>query len=94
MRRPYWALRNLYAPVGVLFGKFFAGLRETDSFGRHIPPAPFSFLPARAAVRSRDPRFLADTPDMARALATADDDGRDVFEHIPCGWKAAQAWAT
>ncbi|MFD7455520.1 hypothetical protein [Kitasatospora sp. NPDC059827] len=94
LRRPYWALRNLYAPVGVLFGKFGAGHRETDSTGRSIPPAPFSFLPVRAAVRSRDPRFLASTPDAARALASADDDGRDVFEHIPCDWKAVQAWST
>ncbi|MEU4116334.1 hypothetical protein AB0F71_17775 [Kitasatospora sp. NPDC028055] len=94
LRRPYWALRNLYAPVGVLFGKFPAGRRETDSFGRNIPPAPFSFLPVRAAVRSRDPRFLANTPGAAQALAAADDDGRDVFEHIPCDWKAVQAWST
>ncbi|MFF2143152.1 hypothetical protein [Kitasatospora sp. NPDC058190] len=94
MRRPYWALRNLYAPVGVLLGKFSAGRSETDSFGRAIPPAPFSFLPVRAAVKSRDPRFLASTPDMARALAGADDDGRDVFEHIPCDWKAVRAWAS
>ncbi|MQS11738.1 hypothetical protein F7Q99_05395 [Streptomyces kaniharaensis] len=94
MRRPYWALRNLYAPVGVLFGKFSAGRHETDRFGRAIPPPPFSFLPVRAAVTSRDPRFLASTPDMAKALAAADDDGRDVFEHIPCDWKAVRAWAS
>ncbi|WP_369184325.1 hypothetical protein [Streptomyces sp. Y1] len=94
MRRPYWALRNLYAPVGVLFGKFSEGRREADRFGRAIPAPPFSFLPVRAAVPSRDGRFLASTPDMASAVAAASDDGRDVFEHIPCDWKAVQAWAS
>lgn len=28
------------------------------------------------------------------ALATAEDDGRDVFERIPCDWKTAREWAS
>ncbi|WP_246213517.1 hypothetical protein [Kitasatospora viridis] len=93
MTWPHWALKHLYGPVGVMFGKFTQGAGERDKFGRSIPPPPFSFLPVRAAVRHSDPRFLRDTPDLAHALAVADDDGRDVFEHIPCEWKAVRAWA-
>jgi hypothetical protein len=90
---PYWALRNLYAPLGVLPGKFYAGDTETDSFGSVIPPAPFSFLPVRAAVKQRDPRFLGSTPEMARALAVAADDGHNVFATLPCDWTEIKQWA-
>ncbi|MGV9267673.1 hypothetical protein ACWDRR_23780 [Kitasatospora sp. NPDC003701] len=91
---PHWALKNLYGPVGVMFGKFAEGAAETSQTGHDIPPAPFSFLPVRAAVRPLDPRFLADTPDLAAAVAKAVDDGREVFEHIPCEWKAVREWAS
>ncbi|WP_035799832.1 hypothetical protein [Kitasatospora mediocidica] len=94
MAWPHWALKHLYGPVGVMFGKFTQGAHELDKFGRSIPTPPFSFMPVRAAVRPRDPQFLKDTPDLARAVAVANDDGRDVFEHIPCDWKAVRAWAT
>ncbi|WP_236046330.1 hypothetical protein [Streptacidiphilus fuscans] len=90
---PYWALRNLYAPLGVLLGKFYAGHTETDSFGTVIPPAPFSFIPVRAAVKQRDPCFLNSTPEVARALSAADDDGRNVFETLPCDWTEIKKWA-
>ncbi|WP_398932516.1 DUF6875 domain-containing protein [Streptomyces sp. 130] len=90
---PHWALKHLYGPVGVMFGKFARNVQEHDRLGRSIPPAPVSFLPVRASVRPRDPQFLQDTPDLARSLAAGCDDGRDVFEHIPCDWKAVQAWA-
>ncbi|MFE7578657.1 hypothetical protein ACFU5Z_28335 [Streptomyces sp. NPDC057521] len=93
MAWPHWALKHLYGPVGVMFGKFARNVRECDQLGRSIPPAPFSFLPVRASVRPRDPQFLRDTPDLARSLAAGNDDGRDVFEHIPCDWKAVRAWA-
>ncbi len=91
---PHWALKNLYGPVGVMVGKFVEGVGETSRTGARIPPAPVSFLPVRAAVRSLDPRFLADTPDLAAAVARAVDDGRDVFQHIPCEWKAVRQWAS
>jgi hypothetical protein len=90
---PHWVLKNLYGPVGVMFGKFYAGEEETTAAGHRIPAAPASFLPVRAAVRRRDPRFLSATPDLAAALAAADDDGRDVFEHLPTDWKEIRAWA-
>ncbi|MFF4648191.1 hypothetical protein [Streptomyces sp. NPDC001389] len=90
---PHWALKNLYAPVGVMFGKFHAGEEEVAQDGRSIPAAPVSFIPVRPAVRRRDPRFLHDTPDLADALAVASDDGRDVFEHLPHDWKAVRAWS-
>ncbi|GGQ68101.1 hypothetical protein GCM10010195_24730 [Kitasatospora griseola] len=59
-----------------------------------MPPPPFSFLPVRAGVRPLDPKFLTETPDLATALAVAVDDGRDVFGHIPCEWKAVREWAS
>ncbi|THA71783.1 hypothetical protein E6P78_04050 [Streptomyces sp. A0958] len=93
MAWPHWALKHLYGPVGVMFGKFARGVHERDKSGRSIPPAPISFLPVRASVRSRDPRFLHDTPELAQSLAVAEDDGCDVFEHVPCDWKAVRAWA-
>lgn len=91
---PHWALKHLYAPVGVMFGKFAQGAVETGRHGRSVPPPPFSFLPVRAGVRPLDPEFLTGTPDLAAALAVAVDDGRDVFEHIPCEWKAVREWAS
>ncbi|MCX0244351.1 DUF6875 domain-containing protein [Streptomyces drozdowiczii] len=90
---PHWVLKNVYGPVGVMFGKFYAGEVEVTAAGHRIPVAPASFLAVRAAVRRRDPRFLHATPDLAAALAAADDDGRDVFEHIPIQWKDIRTWA-
>ncbi|MFI0220050.1 DUF6875 domain-containing protein [Streptomyces lydicus] len=90
---PHWVLKNLYGPVGVMFGKFYAGEEEVTAAGERIPAAPASLLPVRAAVRRRDPRFLRATPDLAAALAAAADDGRDVFEHIPAQWKEIRTWA-
>ncbi|MFI9331153.1 hypothetical protein ACIGZJ_26895 [Kitasatospora sp. NPDC052868] len=94
MAWPHWALKHLYGPVGVMFGKFAQGVQEFDRSGRRIPAPPCSFLPVRASVRLRDPRLLRDTPDLAQALAIADDDGRNVFESIPCEWKAVREWAS
>lgn len=94
MAWPHWALKHLYAPVGVMFGKFAQGAVETGRRGRSIPPPPFSFLPVRAGVRPLDPKFLETTPDLAAALSVAVDDGRDVFEDVPCEWKAVRAWAS
>ncbi|WP_018545908.1 DUF6875 domain-containing protein [Streptomyces sp. LaPpAH-108] len=90
---PHWVLKNLYGPVGVMFGKFYAGEEEVTTAGHRTPAAPASFLPVRAAVRRRDPQFLRATPDLAAAIAAADDDGRDVFEHIPTEWKEIRTWA-
>ncbi|MGW2276751.1 DUF6875 domain-containing protein [Streptomyces sp. NPDC001770] len=93
MAWPHWVLKNLYGPVGVMFGKFYAGEEEFTASGARVPPAPASFLPVRAAVRHRDPRFLHATPDLAAALSTAADDGRDVFESVPTLWKEIRTWS-
>ncbi|MFF0437482.1 DUF6875 domain-containing protein [Streptomyces sp. NPDC004327] len=90
---PHWVLKNIYGPVGIMFGKFHAGEEETTRTGDRIPPAPVSFLPVRAAVRRRDPRFLTATPHLAAALAVAEDDGRDLLEHVPDQWKEIKTWA-
>ncbi|MFF2352339.1 hypothetical protein ACFVVL_21455 [Kitasatospora sp. NPDC058115] len=91
---PHWALKNLYSQTGIMFGKFVQGVVETGRDGRSIPPAPFSFLPVRVAIRPLDPNFLTNTPDLAATVAEAVDDGRDVFEDIPCDWKAVREWAS
>ncbi|WKX70920.1 hypothetical protein [Streptomyces sp. XD-27] len=90
---PHWVLKNLYGPVGLMFGKFRAGEQRVSRDGRGIPEPPLSFLPVRVAIRPRDPRFLAATPDLAATVAVAVDDGRDVFEDFPKDWKAVRAWA-
>ncbi|MGW6741455.1 hypothetical protein ACWGDX_12085 [Streptomyces sp. NPDC055025] len=94
MAWPHWALKHLYGPVGVMFGKFTRGVQEWDKHGRSVPRAPYSFLPVRSSVRPRDPAFLTDTPDLSAAVATADDDGHDVFAHMPCEWKVVREWAS
>ncbi|MFJ8443809.1 hypothetical protein [Kitasatospora griseola] len=94
MAWPHWALKHLYGPVGVMVGKFSQGTAEIGRRGLSIPPAPFSFLPVRAGARPLDPKFLKATPDLAEALSVAVDDGRNVFEHIPCEWKAVREWAS
>ncbi|MCQ6557013.1 hypothetical protein NPS70_28070 [Streptomyces sp. C10-9-1] len=93
MAWPHWVLKHLYGPVGVMFGKFYAGEDERTRAGARIPAAPVSFLPVRAAVRRRDPAFLHATPSLAAALAVAKDDGRDVLEHIPYDWQEIRTWA-
>ncbi|MFI7174641.1 hypothetical protein [Streptomyces spororaveus] len=85
---PHWALKNLYGPVGLMFGKFTAG-EERGS----IPVPPVSFLPVRVAVRPRDPRFLGATPDLAAAVAAAVDDGRDVLDGTGHDWTEIKRWA-
>ncbi|MCG7523554.1 hypothetical protein MHW47_03715 [Streptomyces sp. OfavH-34-F] len=89
---PHWALKHLYGPVGIMFGKFYAGEEERTRTGERIPVAPVSFLPVRAAIRRRDPQFLRATPDLAATLAAADDDGRDVFDGAPDDWKEIRTW--
>ncbi|MEU7023739.1 hypothetical protein ABZ990_24205 [Streptomyces sp. NPDC046203] len=89
---PHWALKNLYGPVGIMVGKFHEGEEETARGGEPVPAAPVSFLPVRAAVRRRDPAFLHATPGLAVALASAEDDGRDVFAHVPHDWQELRAW--
>ncbi|WP_149184082.1 hypothetical protein [Streptomyces sp. TRM49041] len=93
MKWPHWALKNLYGPMGLMFGKFRAGEEHTDRYGRDVPSPPVPFMPVRGAVRPRDPRFLAATPTLAAALANAVDDGRDVFADVPPEWKDVKRWA-
>ncbi|WP_411078662.1 hypothetical protein [Streptomyces sp. cmx-18-6] len=93
MAWPHWTLKNLYGPLGIMFGKFYAGEEEDTRAGEPIPVAPVSFLPVRAAIRRRDPQFLRATPDLAAALSVADDDGRDVFDQLPDEWQEIRTWA-
>lgn len=90
---PHWALKHLYAPVGLMVGKFAAGEERADRSGRPVPTPPVSFLPVRVAVRSRDGQFLRATPELAAAVEQAVDDGHDVFGAIGHDWKDVRAWA-
>ena len=92
---PHWALTNLYSSVGIMFGKFCAGIEERTRSGARTPASPVSFLPVRAAIRRRDPFFLHADPDLAAALATADDEGRDVFASLSPSrdWTEIRTWA-
>ncbi|WP_328549190.1 hypothetical protein [Streptomyces platensis] len=56
------------------------------ALSRMDPPGPASAVYSSAMPRSRPP-----TP--SSALAAADDDGRDVFEHIPTEWTEIRTWA-
>ncbi|MEU7024382.1 hypothetical protein ABZ990_27555 [Streptomyces sp. NPDC046203] len=93
MTWPYWALRHLYGPIGIMFGKFYAGEEELTRSGERSPAAPVSFLPVRAAIRGRDPRFLRSTPELAAALAAGEDDGRDVYQHLSYDWQEIRRWS-
>ncbi|MFD7610501.1 hypothetical protein [Streptomyces sp. NPDC059828] len=92
---PHWALKNLYAPVGVMFGKFPTGEQGSDHLGRQVPEPPVSFLVVRAAVPVRDPHFLSRTPNLAATVAASADDGRDVFaaQRLPRTWTEVKRWA-
>ncbi|MGW2491941.1 DUF6875 domain-containing protein [Streptomyces sp. NPDC001606] len=93
MSWPHWALKHLYGPVGIMFGKFHAGENEATRSGVRTPVSPVSFLPVRAAVRRRDPQFLHATPNLAAVLAVADDDGHDVFQQLPHEWTEIRTWS-
>jgi hypothetical protein len=76
---PHWIARKLYAPVAVMVGKFWIGEQEQDRHGRDVVPPPISFFSVRHSFAAKDARFLANLPGVARQLAEADEDGRDVL---------------
>ncbi|MFF8310882.1 hypothetical protein [Streptomyces lydicus] len=89
---PHWALKLLYAPVGVMFGKFTPSDRRTDRFGRPVTPPPVALLAVRPALATLDPILLPSAPRLRRAIATSVDDGREVFAAVPGARDAAHAW--
>lgn len=91
---PHWALKLLFAPVGVLVGKF----------APDHPGADCVVLAVRASVPARDRRLLTRTPGLAHTVASAVDDGRRVLAAVPgvpfstdsdllAAWPAVRAWA-
>ncbi|MCY9784143.1 hypothetical protein KIK06_09580 [Nocardiopsis sp. EMB25] len=85
MQWPAWVARNLYAPVQLMIGRFWIGVRLTDSKGEPMTPPPVSFFSLRNAIPSKEGTFLAaKVPEILDVLATGPgDDGRDVFaEHF------------
>lgn len=99
---PHWALKALYAPVGVMVGNSWKGETDTDRHGRPIPEPPVTFLSLRSAVRARDPRLMTRTPAVADIVADAVDDGRDVLAAVRglrhagpafALWPHVKAWA-
>jgi hypothetical protein len=99
---PHWALKHLYTPIGVLFGKFSPGQEFRCRDGSRVAPPPTLILAVRAAIPARDPDLLTSTPDLARAVSTARDDHRSVWATVPgltpgadpaTAWPAVRAWA-
>jgi uncharacterized protein DUF6875 len=90
---PHWIARNLYAPVGLMIGKFWIGEAEEDKLGRPIMPPPVSFFSIRHSYPVKDARFLHALPAVAAALDVAVDDGRDIL-HPHLGVLASAAAAT
>ncbi|MEU6233690.1 hypothetical protein [Kitasatospora sp. NPDC047058] len=100
---PHWVLKNLYAPIGLIIGKFWSGEADVSRRGTPLPVPPLTFLSVRPAVRPIDPRFLETTPVLAETVAVARDDGRDVLVPIlgtpvtACAaephWPTIRAWA-
>ncbi|MCD9145492.1 hypothetical protein [Streptomyces albireticuli] len=98
---PHWALKCLYAPVGLMAGKFWRGEVADDRRGRPVPPPPLSFLSLRPAVRTRDPQLLTSHPEVGDIIAVAADDGRDVLAPVldagarvdESTWPRVRAWA-
>lgn len=76
---PHWIARKLYAPVQLMVGKFWIGEQEDDRSGRAIAPPPVSFFSLRHSIVAKDARFLANLPGVARQLASAHEDYRDVL---------------
>ncbi|MGH3550949.1 MAG: hypothetical protein ACRDQU_23080 [Pseudonocardiaceae bacterium] len=78
---PAWLARNLYAPVQMMVGRFWVGMRRADSKGKPMTPPPVSFFSVRPAVPHRDGLFLSTKLPgiMAILEASTVDDGRDVF---------------
>lgn len=90
---PHWALKNLYGPVGLMFGKFWEGEEDTSRLGADLPIPPVTFLSIRPAMRPRDPRFLHNTPMLADTIREAQDDGRNVFDGLDRDWQSVRSWA-
>lgn len=90
---PHWALKNLYGPVGLMFGKFWQGEQDTSRRGAVLPVPPVTFLSIRPAVRPRDPHFLHITPALADTIRESEDDGRGVFDAVGRDWTAVRSWA-
>lgn len=96
---PHWTLKQLYAPVGVMFGKFAPGETRTDRRSRAVAAPPVAILAVRPALPTVDPGLLPNTPALAQMIATSADDGRDVFHGVPGvrhaadPWPAVRAWS-
>lgn len=100
---PHWALKVLFAPVGVLCGKFLpapSDLSEQPIEGADLVPP--LVLALRVCVPARDARLLGSTPALARTVVSAVDDGRNVLAAVPgmtvgtdprSAWPAVRAWA-
>lgn len=98
---PHWALKHLLAPVGIMCGKFPTVGHECSD-GRLVAAPPALTLVLRRAVPARDSALLAGTPEVARTLVAARDDGRPLLAAVPgvdphkdpaSAWTAVRAWA-
>jgi hypothetical protein len=71
---PHWALKCPLAPVGVVCGKFTPAVHGIGDRAEH--PESLMVLALRVAVPAKDEALLARTPDLARTVVSAVDDGQ------------------
>lgn len=79
--RPHLLLMLLYAPVGVIVGRFWPGPARLNAQGLPRPVPPTDLLAVRSALPSKDERFFEDAPVLHREFIHGMDDGRDVLAH-------------
>lgn len=79
---PHWVLKSRYTQIGVLFGKFWKGARETSKDGRDLPIPPVHFMSIRESIISKDPRFFEKAHWLRPAFETSNDLGQNVFADL------------
>lgn len=83
-------------------GRFAPGEYARDRSGRCIPERPSSSSRSAPSSGRKTHKLLTRTPELAEAIGSAHDDGRNVFEAVPgmqpetdpaVAWPAVRAWA-
>jgi hypothetical protein len=79
---PHWLLKITYTKVGVLFGKFWIGERDTSKSGAEIPSTPYHFLSIRTAIKPVDNRFFSKAPQLTEEYVRSCDSGENVLSDM------------
>ncbi|RKL64950.1 hypothetical protein CR203_23365 [Salipaludibacillus neizhouensis] len=79
---PHWTLKTLYTDVGVMFGKFWVGEKDTSRDNIPITEPPSNFFSIRSAIKTSDPYFFKKAPQLLPTLINSFDDVRDIHTHL------------